>query len=286
MCHHHKERKMRFKIVGDSCCDFTAEDLKKEYVANVPLSILVGETDYLDDETLLQEDLLLAMSQSGEGTKSACPSPRLYMDAYAGADEVYVVTLSRKLSGSYASAEIARDLFQEEHEDVKVHVFDSKSAAAAQYAVYKRIEELVLADTPFEEVVSQVEAFIEEMDTIFVLENLENMRKNGRISKVKASLANALNIKPVLTGVDGEIEQLDQARGMNKALNRMMHHIERCVADTSKTRAYITHCACINRALNVKKLLMEQLGFTEVTVLEARGISTVYANQGGVIVAF
>lgn len=277
---------MKFKIVGDSCCDFLIEDLEKEYVACVPLSVRVGETEYTDDETLLQEDILLAMSRNKDCAKSACPSPKTYMDAYEGAEQVYVITLSQKLSGSYVSADIARDLFEEEHEDVKIHVFDSKTAAAGEYAIYKKIEELALLDTPFDDVVEQVEGFIKELDTVFVLEDLENMMKNGRISRVKLSLANVLNMKPVLTGVKGEIEQLDQARGMNKALNRMLRHIEKNEKASGRKKAYITHCNCRSRAMNVRKILLEQLGFTEVTILEARGISTVYANRGGVIVAY
>ena len=276
---------MKYKIVGDSCCDFTAEDLRKEYMVNVPLTMTVGNVEVVDDETFEQEKYLRLVAKCPECPKSACPSPEAYMEAFEGATYVFVVTLSSKLSGSYNSAMLARQIYMEEHPDVKIHVFDSKSAAAAQHLICTKLEELILRELEYETIVNTVNAYIGSMTTIFVLDDLETMRKNGRISKVKAMAANVLNIKAILHGVDGEIQQLDQARGMNKALNKLLFHIEKAGYDNTRKVA-ITQCGSKERCMNVRKVMMERFGFKDVQVYDAGGVSSTYESRGGVIVSF
>ena len=276
---------MKYKIVGDSCCDFTAEDLKKEYISRVPLILTVGDTDVIDDDTFDQEKYLDMVDRCPDCPRSSCPSPENYMQHFEGAENVFVVTLSSKLSGSYNSAMLAKQIYQENHPNVKIHVFDSKSAAAAQHLICERLENYIEQDLDFKTIVEKTEQYVGEIRTLFVLDSLDTMRKNGRITKVKALAANMLNIKPVLHGVDGEIQQLDQARGMNKALNKLLSHIEKEGYDNTKP-VRITQCGSMERCKNVRKILMERFGFTDVKILDANGISTTYESRGGVIVCF
>lgn len=275
---------MKYKIVGDSCCDLTKEELKKEYMTSVPLVLTVGDEDVIDDSTFDQEKYLKMVDACPECSRSACPSPESYMEHFDNAENVFVVTLSAKLSGSYNSAMLAKQIYQESHPEVNIHVFDSKSAAAGEHLICEKLEALIAKALDFRTIVEKTEAYISEMRTLFVLDNLDTMRKNGRITKVKALAANMLNIKPVLHGVDGEIEQLDQARGMNKALNKLLSYIEKDGYD-KKRPVRITQCASMERCMNVRKILMEQFGFTDVKVLDAGGVSTTYENRGGVVVA-
>ena len=276
---------MKYKIVGDSCCDFTAEDLKKEYISRVPLILTVGDTDVIDDDTFDQEKYLDMVDRCPDCPRSSCPSPENYMQHFEGAENVFVVTLSSKLSGSYNSAMLAKQIYQENHPNVKIHVFDSKSAAAAQHLICERLENYIEQDLDFKTIVEKTEQYVGEIRTLFVLDSLDTMLKNGRITKVKALAANMLNIKPVLHGVDGEIQQLDQARGMNKALNKLLSHIEKEGYDNTKP-VRITQCGSMERCKNVRKILMERFGFTDVKILDANGISTTYESRGGVIVCF
>ncbi|MGN0435373.1 MAG: DegV family protein [Wujia sp.] len=276
---------MNFKIVGDSCCDLSREQLNKEYFFSVPLTLTIGDKVFVDDENLDTKKFLEEMEASPECPKSACPSPEAFMERFEDAENIYVVTLSSKLSGSYNSAVLARQIYLEDHPDVNIHVFDSKSAAAAQRLICEKIEELCLEGLSFSQVVKQVDDYIQNQKTLFVLENLDVMRKNGRLSAVKAVVANVLNIKPVLYGVDGEIHQLDQARGMNKSLNRLLWHIEKEDYDVNR-KVVISQCESYERCMNVKKILIEKFGFKKVEVVPARGLSTMYMSRGGVVVAF
>lgn len=276
---------MRFKIIGDSCCDLTKEELAKDYFVSVPLTITVGDREFVDDETFNQREFLEVMEACPDCPKSACPSPEAYLKNFDGAEEIYIVTLSSKISGSYNSAILAKQIYLEEHPNVKIHVFDSKSAAAAQHLICEKIEECLLKDMCYELVVHTVDEYIGGQRTLFVLDDLEVMRKNGRLSKLKSVVANIINIKPVLYGLDGEIHQLDQARGMNKALNKLLWYIEKEGYDKNR-KVEISQCESRERCMNVRKILMEKFGFKNVVILEAHGITTMYENKGGVVLSF
>jgi DegV family protein with EDD domain len=251
----------------------------------VPLTLTVGEQEFLDDEKLDIAELIRLMAECEEAPRSACPSPEAFMNEFEGVDEVYVVTLSSKLSGSYNSAMIAKQIYTGEHPETKVHVFDSKSAAAAQHLICEKIEECALAGMSYSDVVSTVNDYISKQKTYFVLEDLSVFIKNGRVPRVKGAMANVLNIKPVLSGDDGEIVQLDQGRGMNKALNKMLWQIEKAGFDKTR-KVEITECHSYERCMNIRKIMMEKFGFKNVVVLKAHGLSTMYENEGGVVLSF
>ena len=201
------------------------------------------------------------------------------------ADHVYCVTLSAELSGSFNSAVLGRDLLLEDYPEKKIHVFNSRSASVGQTLIAMKIQECEEAGMDFETVVETVEAYIEEQNTFFVLENLETLRKNGRLSKVKALVASALKIKPVMASTpEGTICQLDQARGMNKAMIKMVDYvIEKTVDSEIKVLAF-SHCNCPSRAEVLKSALQEKMKLKDIIILDTAGVSTMYANDGGVIV--
>ena len=209
---------MSYKIVGDSCCDYTTVENKKDTFIQIPLTLDVDGFQIRDDDTFEQIEFLKRVAVSKECPRSACPAPEEYMKAYEQADDIYVVTLSSELSGSYNSAVLAKNLYEEEHGTKNIHVFNSKSASSGQLLICRFIEVLAEAGNSFEEVVERVEKYIEGLHTYFVLETLDFLRKNGRLSRVQAILAGALNIKPVMGSENGTIIKLTQVRGMKKAI--------------------------------------------------------------------
>lgn len=278
---------MSFKIVVDSCCDLSSQMLKDPCFIKVPLTIRSNGSTFIDDDTFDQGDLLWAMKQSEDAPSTSCPSPQSYLDAYrSGGDDIYVVTLSALLSGSHNSAEQARLLLEEEAPQVNVHVFNSCSAAAGEVMVALKIRELASGGIPFKLVVREVEQFIYRMKTMFVLESLENLRKNGRLTKLQAVVTGALKIKLLMSATpEGEICKLGQALSVKQALAKM---IDRMAADPDhkgRTLA-ISHCNCLERAFQVKSLVEAKCAFADVLILEAGGITTVYANDGGIVVAY
>lgn len=278
---------MSYKIVVDSCGELP-EKLKQDgHFESVPLEILVEDYRIVDDETFDQAEFLKRAAASPECPKSNCPSPERYMEAFdCEAEHVYAVTLSSQLSGSYNSAELGRNLYLEEKGEKQIHVFDSKSASVGETVIAMKIQEYEEAGIDFEEIIEKVDAFIAELNTSFVLETLETLRKNGRLSNMKAFVAGALNIKPVMGGTrEGTICQIGQARGIAKAVDKMITDlIEKTVNPQEKILA-IAHCNCPKRAEEAVEKIRSMAEFKEIFVVDTAGISSMYANDGGIIIA-
>lgn len=277
---------MSYKVVIDSCGELTEEMKKDGHFETAPLTIYVGDFMIIDDETFDQADFLARAAASPNCPKSACPSPEAYKNAFdCGADHVYAVTLSAELSGSYNSAVLGKNLFLEEHPEKKAYVFNSCSASIGETLIGLKIQECEEAGMEFEDVIKTVEKYIAEKKTYFVLETLETLRKNGRLSTMKAILATALKIKPVMHGTqEGTIEPLAQVRGINKALVRMVDILVQQAEHTEERILAISHCNCPERAQMVKEAILEKIKVKDAIVLDTRGISSLYANDGGVIV--
>lgn len=277
---------MSYKIVIDSCGELLDEWKQDERIESVPLTLTVGGESIIDDAAFNQKEFLQKVAACPECPKSACPSPERYMRAFTcDAEHVYCVTLSAELSGSYNSAVLGKSLLLEDQPDKKIHIFNSRSASVGETLIGMKIQECEEAGKSFEEVVEEVEAYISQQNTFFVLENLETLRKNGRLSKVKALVASALKIKPVMASTDeGTICQLDQARGMNKALVKMVEYVVEKTVDSKDKILAISHCNCASRAQLIKEALQERLNPKSIVVLDTAGVSSMYANDGGIIV--
>ena len=278
---------MSFKIIVDSCCDLTPAQLREECFVKVPLTIRVGGHTIVDDDTFDQGELLWRMKESETAPQSACPSPMQYLEAFdCGADDLYVVTLSALLSGSHNAAAQARSIWLEDHPGANVHIFNSCSASAGEVLVALKIQELAQSGMDFTTVVDQVSRYINEMETYFVLETLDTLRKAGRLTRVQSIVTGALHIKLLMGATpEGEICKKGQAMSVKQALNKMVALMADDLKHVGK-RLSIVHCNCLERAFYVKELAMKQCRFDEILVSDTGGIATMYANDGGVIVAY
>lgn len=276
---------MSYKIVVDSCGELPVKLKEDRHFQTVSLELFVDDYHVVDDENFNQKEFLQKVKESPNCPKSACPSPEAYEDAYdCEAEHVYAVTLSSQLSGSYNSAELGRKLYLEEKGEKQIHVFDSKSASVGETLIAMKIQECEEAGCSFDEVIAKVDAYIAEQDTYFVLETLETLRKNGRLSNIKAFVASALNIKPVMGATsEGTICQLSQARGMSKALDKMVAAMIAKVKNPEQKILAISHCNCPERAQDVAQKVKSIGNFKDVFVIDTAGISSLYACDGGII---
>lgn len=277
---------MSYKIVVDSCCELPEELKHDPRYEIVPLTLIVGDSyERLDDDGFDQKEFLQTVAECPVSPKSACPSPEKYMEAYrTDADHVYVVTLSSKLSGSYNSAVLGKNLYHETYGEKQIYVVDSRSASCGETQIAMQIARWEDEGMGYEEITEKIEKFTDGMHTYFVLDNLDTLRKNGRLSGVKALVASTLSIKPVMAGDRGSIVQLGQSVGIKKALAKMVDHVIRDVADPEKKCLMITHCNNPERANSVKEQILAKVKFKDVLIMDTAGISSMYANDGGVIV--
>ncbi len=278
---------MSYKSIVDSCGELPEKLKKDRHFESVPLEIFVDEYHITDDESFDQAEFLRRVRESPNCPKSTCPSPERYLEAYdCSADHVYAVTLSAQLSGSCNSAQLGRKLYLEEKGEKQIHIFNSKSASVGQTLIAMKIQEYEEEGLAFEEIVSKVELFIEEMNTSFVLETLETLRKNGRLSNMKAFVASALNIKPVMGATpEGTICQLSQARGMVRAIDKMITDLVEKTRNPQDKIFAISHCNAPKRAKEAAEKVRKTGKFKEVFILDTAGISSMYASDGGIIMA-
>ncbi|HBA62547.1 MAG TPA: DegV family protein [Lachnospiraceae bacterium] len=277
---------MSYKVVIDSCGELTEVMKQSGNFETASLSIDVDEYHIVDDETFDQADFLRKVAASPNCPKSSCPSPEAYMESYrCDAEHVYAVTLSAELSGSYNSAVLGKNLYLEEYGEKQIYVFNSRSASIGETLIGMKIAECEEAGLSFEKVVETVEAYIEEQHTYFVLESLETLRKNGRLTGLKAIVATALNIKPYMGSTpQGTIYQIGQARGIMKAINKMAEVVAKEVEYPEKKVLAISHCNCRERAEYLKSRIQEKIQVKDIVIVDTRGISSMYANDGGVVV--
>ena len=278
---------MKFRIALDSGGELPYELRNCEEYRSVPLTLTVNGVHIIDDGHMSQKELVRRIAEDPDVPKTACPSPQAYYEAYnCGAEHIYAITLSAELSGSYQSAVVGMNMYLEEHPDAKIHVFNSTSASVGETLVLLKIREFEEMGLSFEEIVERTESFIRKKNTYFVLDNLETLRKNGRLSRVKALAATVLKIKPICYGTEeGTIGQLDQARGINKAIVKMVGHIVERAVDPENRILGISHCNCADRAEIVREEILKRMKVRDVILMPTGGLSSIYANDGGIIVA-
>lgn len=278
-------------ILADSCCDLSPELLKKTQAKIAPLTITIDDTHYVDDGTVDIPPYLAAMKASKNPVRSACPSPDLYAeDIRATEGDCFIVTLSAKLSGSHNAASLGVQLAQEDMPEKKVHVFDSESASAGETYIALMIHDLIAAGKSFEQIVELVEEKIRSMHTLFVLDSLDNLVKNGRISKTIALLANVLSIRLLMSDDGhGAIKNISKARGIKGALGQMVEtcrkHTEGLAA--ASQRLVISYCNCPERARQVRDMIREKCpAIGEIIMTPTSALSSMYANDGGIVIAY
>lgn len=278
---------MKYRIVMDSAGELPPELEGRAEFAIVPFTLIVNGNEITDDGHMSQRELVREIALDPDCPRTACPSPEAFVrELDPEAEHNFLLTISAELSGSYQSAYIAMNMFLEDHPDAKIHVFNSTSTSVGELLVLLKIVELEEAGVPFDELIPEVEAFGRSKNTLFVLDNLETLRKNGRLGGLKAAAAAVLKIKPICYGtVEGAIGQLDQARGMGKALVKLAGHVVERTKDPEKRILGISYCNCRDRAEIVRDELVKRMKVKDVILLPTGGLSSVYANDGGIIVS-
>ncbi len=280
---------MKYRIVVDTSCDLQPGN-DSDFVY-VPFGIELGSFSFQDHEKT-QMELIQIMREESMGAKTSCPSPAAFLKAFeCDADCIYVVTISSNLSGSYNSAKIASEIYQEENPGKEIYVVDSLSASAGETAVSHFIRHAM--DSKLyknaEELFQHALDYVKSLKTLFVLDDLSNLVKNGRMGKLAGMFASFLHIKPVL-GDDGngEIVLYKKSRGTKKALKDLIAAIgERGKEVNLEERIlYISHCNAPQKAIKVKEMAEKAYAFSKIEIFETNGLSTVYAGDGGIVIAF
>ena len=274
---------MKRKIVTDSSCDIW--ELNGVDFAVAPMTISTDNKHYVDnqelDVRLMSEDLAKYKGVS----HTACPSVGSWLDCYEGSDEVFVVTLTGAMSGTYNSAMTAKGIYEEENENVKIHVFDSLSTGPEMRLLIEKLKEMIEEDLTFEEIVEKGQDYLNHTRLFFALKSLHNFAMNGRVSKAVASAIGVLNISIFATASEeGTIQQISKCRGEKKVVKSMIEHLENAGYHGGKVR--ISHADNLKLAHNVRDKILELYPHADIIVYPMGGLCTYYAEIGGLLVGF
>jgi DegV family protein with EDD domain len=279
---------MKNHIIIDSACDLTSELIAGEDISMdcVPINLNVEGKLYVDDETLDIEAYLQLMDASKESVKTSAPSPESFLEKFKKGKNIFVVTLSSKLSATYQSAMLAKELYLEQYEEKFIHVFDSLTSSVGEAVIVMKIAELLKKGVGNTEVVEQINQFMKDSKTYLILDKFDNLVKTGRIKAHIAKLASVLNIKPIC-GSDGqgEIKMIGKARGFNRAVKQMVEMIGKNTPDLSERIVGITHVKCYEKAVAIKEEILRCLNVKDIVIQECRGVTATYGNRGGIVVA-
>lgn len=278
---------MKWKIVTDSGCDIPETEIDRTRIGYecVPFIITVGEEDYIDNKNLKIEEMLRSMEESQKAGKTACPSPAAWMSAYEGAEQVIVITMSGALSGSYRSAVAARHMFLEQYPDRHIHVWDSKMAGSGIGILVREVLWDIQAGKEYEAIAEHLKETIERTHIIFALVSFQNLIKAGRMHWLVGYAVNKLKLCVIGKGTqDGRLEILHKIRGTG----RIYEKIVKAMTEQEFTEGEVIISHCFNRkgAEQLAHMIKHQFPKVRITILNARGICSYYAERGGLIVAF
>ena len=270
------------KIISDSGSNVL--HLDDASFENIPLTIHVDGTDYQDDASLSVNEFIEALHQNDGKTSTACPSIEQWQKAFEGADQIYVITITSVLSGSYNSAVQAARLYREDHPETKIHVIDSLSAGPEMELIIDKLKELIDAGLNFDEICAKINAYKEKTHLNFALESLDNLAKNGRISPAVAKVAKMLKIRIIGRPNDGKLTLIGKARGAKKTISYVIKDMEE--HGFSNGRVIIAHILNEEGANNLKQAILDKHPEASVEIRNARGLCAYYAQKGGLMVGY
>lgn len=268
---------------------FELNDAMKEEgeILLVPFKIYVDEEEQPSSGTFAEiNDFIRKMKRSFKPVRTACPSPSEYYEAYGAKGDVFAITISSELSGSYNSAQLAKNMRLAEDPNRRIYVFDSKSASTGETQVYMKIKEFLKKGLSYDRIVEETEKFISEMKTFFLLNSLDNLMKNGRISMVSGLLGSILHFSPIMEGKNGIIHLYENIRGRKKALKRLLEVVGENVSRMEERVVTISHMNASDVAEAMAEQIRQIYSFKDVMVFQTGDLSSVYADEGGLIVTF
>lgn len=282
---------MTWNIVSDSSCDLRMRDFVGEQVhfETVPLRLVVGDREFIDNDELEVPELLAAMAAEKTASSTACPSPAAFARAFEKGGKTVCFTISANLSGTYNAAVMGREMVLEEHPEKEICVIDSKATAGAMVLLIRKARELMEADPEgkgFEGICSQLRLYQAALRTCFTLENFDNLIKNGRMRPLVGTLLHSLGIHVIADATpQGTIHVADKARGeakTYKAITALMGDSKDCAG----AEVVISHCENPVSAMKLKEQILKDLPVKSVDVISCRGLTSFYAMEKGLIIGY
>ena len=274
---------MTYRIVADSSANLLTLD-SVDFIS-VPLKIVTSEKEYVDDDALDVDRMVAELLEYKGRSGSSCPNIQDWLDAFRGADGVFVVTITSGLSGSYASAVQAKTEFEKNNSGSKIYVIDSLSAGPEPQLIVEKLGELILQGLSFDDIVDAIEKYRRHTHLLFSLASMKNLARNGRTSHAVATIADVLDIQVVgRASESGTLEVLHKCRGSKRTLqttyNSMVEH------GYSGGRVRIAQCQNLAGADALRSELLQTWPKADIRIVPCRGLCAFYAESGGLMIGY
>ncbi|MBQ7288198.1 MAG: DegV family protein [Clostridia bacterium] len=273
----------KFKIVADSSADLLS--LQSLPFSSAPLKIVTAQKEYIDDENLDVKDMVEALAAYKGKSSTSCPNPSDWLKAFGDAAYIFCVTITGTLSGSYHSATIAKEMYEELYPNRRVFVINSLSAGPELKLIIEKISEMIADGEDYESICKKITEYTKRTGLIFMLESMKNLANNGRVSPIVAKATGLLGIRIVGKASDrGDLQPLDKCRGQEKALSAIVRRMKELGFKNGKVR--IAHCFNEEAAQRLKNMLYAELSKVKIEIYKCRGLCSFYAEKGGLLVGF
>ena len=271
------------KIVADSSANVM--QLQEVSFAVAPLKIITAQREFVDDQNLDLQDMLNHFDSYKGRSQTSCPNPEDWLKAFGDAEDVFCVTITSGLSGSYNSACIAKDMYEAENPGRRVFVIDSLSAGPELTLIVEKLQELIVEGGSYEEICAYIPQYQKRTGLLFILESLKNFAANGRVSPAVAKIAGILGIRIVGKASDqGTLEPTDKCRGEAKSLSTILERLKE--SGLKAGRVHLAHCQNALGAEKLKAMIREAIPEVVVTIGENLGLCSYYAEKGGILVGY
>ncbi len=274
----------KIKIITDGSCDLSHEVLNKFNINVVPLGVSFGEEHYTAGVDIDNKEFYAKMKDSKELPKTFCPSPENFGKEYqCEEDKIIVIALSSKLSGTYNSASLARDLYLSEHKEKDIRVIDSMTGSIGAGLLLIKAAKMISEGKDIDEIVEAIENLKEKISFYGTLETLENAIKGGRINPLAGKIIGALNFKAIVQIKDGVVKPIDKARGESNSIKKVANYITSSIEDTKDKILCLMHANCPEKAHKLLSIIEKTHKFDEVYISEVGPVMGTYTSEGAVL---
>ena len=274
---------MKYKIITDSSSDLLS--LQDVPFATVPLKVQTAEIEFVDTVDTDVDEMLAYLASYRGRSKSACPNTQEWLEAFEDAENVFCVTITSGLSGSYNAAMVAAREYMQAHDGRRVHVIDTLSTGAESALLIEKLRELILEELSFDEIVESLKQYAAHTHLLFALESLHNLANNGRVSPLVAKFAGLIGIRVVgCASEKGTLEILEKTRGQEKALRALIAQMQANGYNGGQVR--IHHCQCLATAEDLEQRIRALYPQAEITIAPTRALCSFYAERGGLLVGY
>lgn len=271
------------KIVADSSADLPK--INNVSFSSVPLKIVTSEKEYVDDENLNVAEMVNDLAAYNDKSSTACPAPEDWLNAFDDSKYVFCVSITSNLSGTYNTACIAKQTYEEKHPDRKVYVIDTLSTGPEMQLIIDKLCNCLNEGYSFENTCDIICNYMKKTGLLFMLESMKNLANNGRVKPIVAKAAGLLGIRVVGQASSiGTLEVLEKNRGEKKALLSIINNMKKSGYKSGKVK--ISHCFNENAALSLKEQIKSEFQDAKIEIYKTRGLCSFYAEKGGLLVGF